>query len=798
MTSVLGQPVIELELHAVTDTSGTPNSDAPGTTLAFFQPGEVARVTLRATNSGSPADVEASLMIARPASHGSPAYDGDALGQNNAFDSPLDSAETDYYSFDWQIPPDAERGRYDILAAIGDPGPSTVYDDTEPGPSTTGLDSAAWLRGFTVGTFGVTVIVHGYQLGGSIPSWPNTLAEGVRDRITRGRIWTYSTGLHEFVVTSPYSGDAENILVFDWAADSNENFEGHSEAAAEALFVALMRGASGPSPDWDLSNVHLIGHSRGSVVVSETAQRLLAAGRGVEHLTFLDPVWQGAFGQAEDFDVNANHPSLGTRGVAAWDSAGYVDNFYSTDDVNDDFFGIDGSPIPGARNLDLSGRGGGVGHSDVWRWYYGTIALAATQIGGNSIETAWYGGSGLARELDGFNQSRLVGEARSPMAGVRDSVAFGWDVDGIVNGDFERGPQGTASATRNDPGWDTYGGGGNGLVQNNELVLQNGNPERTHNPVWVPPGFDRISFSYAVQTVSGGDPDTLILSAIEHGGTSSTLHRAILDGTAPPDTVMANAASYVSDLVALRFELSAGGGAIASAVVVDDVHFAPTPLGFRMAGSVFLEGPYAGFGEMSTTLNTAAALPADHPYGVPPWNYAGSDSVISMPSDAVDWVLIEIRSDTAAASSIDTLAALLLRDGTLASPAGSDSLEFPNLPPGEYYVVVRHRNHLPVMSAAAVDFSSGFGAWDFTSGAAFGGGAALHLLPDANYAMFACDISTDGQITVSDFNLWLIDTKAVLAGYLGTDCDLDGQVTVSDFNLWLVNTKSVASSQVPE
>ena len=216
---------------------------------------------------------------------------------------------------------------------------------------------------------------------GSIPAWPNEIAEGIRDRITNGRIWGWSVGLAEFVVTSQYVGDAENILVFNWAADSNDNFTGHTEAAAEALFAALVRGASGPSPQWDLDNVHLIGHSRGSVVVSETAQRLLAAGYPVEHLTFLDPVWQGALGQATDFDVNVNHPTLGTRGVAAWDAASYVDNYYSTDN-NGEIIDIDGSPIDGARNLDLSGRGPGVGHSDVWRWYFGTIDTTATFIDG--------------------------------------------------------------------------------------------------------------------------------------------------------------------------------------------------------------------------------------------------------------------------------------------------------------------------------------------------------------------------------------------------------------------------------
>jgi pimeloyl-ACP methyl ester carboxylesterase len=660
---------------------------------------------------------------------------------------------------------------------------------------TSTYDSADRLRGFSDGAFGVTVIVHGYQFGGTIPSWPNTMAEAIRDRITQGRIWGYSPGLAEFVVTSPYTGDAENILVFDWAADSNDDFEGHTEAAAEALFTALVAGASGPTPQWDLTNVHLIGHSRGAVVVSETAQRLLAAGEQVEHLTFLDPVWQGAFGQAEDFDVNANHPSLGTRGVAAWDSAGYVDNFYSTDDVNDDFFGIDGSPIPGARNLDLSGRGGGVGHSDVWRWYYGTIALDSTQIGGNTIEAAWYGGSGLARNLDGFNQSQLIGQARSPMTGIRDSVAFDWDVDGIVNGDFERGPQGSASTTRPDPGWDTYGGGGTGLIQSNELVLQDANPSRTHNPVWVPPGFDRISFSYETKSASVGTPDTLVVSAIDTGGTPFALSKTVLDGIPLSDTLTVNGSDFVSGIVKVQFELIPAGASATASVGVDDVRFEATPPGVTFASRIFLEGPFAGFGTMSTSLNPM--LPVSQPYDSLPWSYAGLDSVVSMPSDIVDWVLVELRSDSTGGSSVDTMAALLNEDGYLEGTDGSDSLRFHTVAPGHYYAVIRHRNHLPVMSSSRVDLASGAGGWDFTTGSAFGSGPPMHLLSNGSYGMYACDIDRNGQITASDFNDWLVSTKAVETGYLFTDCNLDGQVTAADFNLWLVNTKAVATSQVP-
>jgi hypothetical protein len=64
--------------------------------------------------------------------------------------------------------------------------------------------------------------------------------------------------------------------------------------------------------------------------------------------------------------------------------------------------------------------------------------------------------------------------------------------------------------------------------------------------------------------------------------------------------------------------------------------------------------------------------------------------------------------------------------------------------------------------------------------------------------MFACDINHDGQVTVLDFNRWLVTAKAASTGFMQEDCDMDGQATVTDFNLWLPNTKAAVKSQVPE
>ena len=60
---------------------------------------------------------------------------------------------------------------------------------------------------------------------------------------------------------------------------------------------------------------------------------------------------------------------------------------------------------------------------------------------------------------------------------------------------------------------------------------------------------------------------------------------------------------------------------------------------------VFLEGPYNGSGTMTTTLNEQGLIPKYQPFKAAPWNYLGTEAAASIPTNVVDWVMIELRSD---------------------------------------------------------------------------------------------------------------------------------------------------------
>ena len=119
---------------------------------------------------------------------------------------------------------------------------------------------------------------------------------------------------------------------------------------------------------------------------------------------------------------------------------------------------------------------------------------------------------------------------------------------------------------------------------------------------------------------------------------------------------------------------------------------------------LFLAGAYnSATISMSTNLTANAILPLTQPYNTAPWNYTGMESVSTMPINVVDWILIEVRDPANNYTVLDTRAALLLEDGNVQGIDGNAGVDFYNINDGQnYYISVKHRNHLGVMSAVSV------------------------------------------------------------------------------------------------
>ena len=143
------------------------------------------------------------------------------------------------------------------------------------------------------------------------------------------------------------------------------------------------------------------------------------------------------------------------------------------------------------------------------------------------------------------------------------------------------------------------------------------------------------------------------------------------------------------------------------------------------SGKVYLQGAYnSSTLTMNNTLNSLGILQlnaSSQPYNITAFNYPGTESValdfFSTHTDIVDWVLIELRDPVTPSTVAGTRAAFVKQDGTLIDIDGTTAqISFQGVNTGNYYVVIRHRNHLGIRSSATVDFGTGPGSYDFTTG----------------------------------------------------------------------------------
>ena len=205
---------------------------------------------------------------------------------------------------------------------------------------------------------------------------------------------------------------------------------------------------------------------------------------------------------------------------------------------------------------------------------------------------------------------------------------------------------------------------------------------------------------------------------------------------------------------------------------------------------IFLQGPFSG-GSMLTALNTNNFIPDHQPYNISPWNYNGSEFVtpdfFSTHPDMVDWVLLELRTGTESTTIVGRRAAFLKSDGSIVDIDGTSQVNFEYLIEGNYYLVIRHRNHLAVMSANLISLSSTSSQlYDFSIAQTQAYGTnAMKDLGGGNFGMYVADGNKDGGIYGEDYILY--QTSQGEEGYRIEDYNLDGGVYGEDYILYQLN-----------
>ncbi|MEB4593532.1 hypothetical protein VSS37_21320 [Candidatus Thiothrix sp. Deng01] len=151
----------------------------------------------------------------------------------------------------------------------------------------------------------------------------------------------------------------------------------------------------------------------------------------------------------------------------------------------------------------------------------------------------------------------------------------------------------------------------------------------------------------------------------------------------------------------------------------DGAAFQTTPMTVKIAAEnvsinikAFLQGAYETTTSlMRDSLRSANLIPLAQPYA--DLGYTGAETTTasilntSGANAPVDWVLVELRDKANPITRLAAKAALLQRDGDVVDAAtGSNALVFANTASGNYFIALRHRNHLGIMSAAPIALSS--------------------------------------------------------------------------------------------
>jgi hypothetical protein len=191
---------------------------------------------------------------------------------------------------------------------------------------------------------------------------------------------------------------------------------------------------------------------------------------------------------------------------------------------------------------------------------------------------------------------------------------------------------------------------------------------------------------------------------------------------------------------------------------------------------LFLEGAYQTESSMTTDLNTGDLIPLDSPYSEAPREAS------SIPSGVTDWILIQLRAAPEGTTSASQ-SFFLKNDGTVVDLDGTTTdLLINGVLEGNYHIIVKHRNHLKVMSASTVPLnSSSSTTYDFTTGTGqyYGGDAKLvDTSPTNKYGMYKGDTDGSGTVDANDRAATWNDRNDT--GYNSSDCCLSGTVDAND------------------
>jgi len=195
------------------------------------------------------------------------------------------------------------------------------------------------------------------------------------------------------------------------------------------------------------------------------------------------------------------------------------------------------------------------------------------------------------------------------------------------------------------------------------------------------------------------------------------------------------------------------GGLFTNAGSVNTSHIAKvnfiTP-GVSLNLKIYLEGYYTGAGVMTATLLNQGI---------------GTNPTMT---DSIDVDLYD-----SSLSYIETTKTVLNTNGTA-------FCSFLNALPGNYYVVVRHRNCIETWSAIPILLTAIPATYDFTNTSAKAYGNNMQEVESGVWAFYTGELNNDENIDLLDLSILDADINSFQFGYFATDLNGDGNVDLLD------------------
>lgn len=291
------------------------------------------------------------------------------------------------------------------------------------------------------------------------------------------------------------------------------------------------------------------------------------------------------------------------------------------------------------------------------------------------------------------------------------------------------------------------------------------------------------SFEYACDTLCQGN-DNAQPTIIGHGKGNFTASPAGLSINATTGEInpsLSNVGTYV-----VTYNTSYNTSCSANnTVVISNCNVKVRP-------HIWLQGAYISvLNGMNNSLRSANLLPLQQPYNVAPFNYNGSEqftNASNINTNMVDWVLVELRDAVYPSIIIARKAAILYVDGWIndINANASSGVQFDGIEKGNYYVVVKHRNHLPLMSASVLSLSEQVTNYNFSTAANQSYGSQQVWVSNNNYAAIAGDTDGNGIINYADYTL-LAAQNGMSNGYYAADYSLNKTVNNLDYAFYRPN-----------